>query len=291
MAVIGHLQSYVSVPAAAVYDQAGLVMLAPVATDPDLTGKGYARVFRAIFTDEDTGSRLAEFAAARGHRRIAIYYVRNSYGRTLANAFEERAAEIGLSVVARASHDPTQDQEGIATTTTLREWKRMEVDAVFLAGQVPLAGELIARMRREGITAPVLGGDAMSTPALIRRGGAAVEGTIVTSSFHPDEARPQVREFVAAFRARYGADPDPAAAAGYDAVRLLAHAMRRAGGPDPDAVARELHALRGWQGVRGPVSYDAHGNLVEPHLVNLVVRGGRFEHLPEGALARAEPAR
>src|SRR5690606_39739667 len=41
VAVIGHLQSYVSVPAAAIYDMAGLVMIAPTSTDPRLTSQGY----------------------------------------------------------------------------------------------------------------------------------------------------------------------------------------------------------------------------------------------------------
>jgi branched-chain amino acid transport system substrate-binding protein len=287
VAVIGHLQSYVSVPAAAVYDMAGLVMLAPASTDPELTSKGYPRVFRSIFTDEDTGQRMADFAVRRGYGRVGIYYVRNSYGRTLANAFEERAAEIGLAVVARASHDPTVTQEGQALVTTLRDWERMELDAIFLAGQVPVAGQMIAQMRGQGIRAPILGGDAMSTPALIRAGGPAVEGTVVTASFHAAETRPAVQHFVAAFRKRYGAAPDPSAAAGYDAVKLLAHAMQRAGTSAPEPVARELHRLRGWKGVKGDVTFDEQGNLVAPGMVTLLVQDGQFELLPESTLAYA----
>src|SRR5438046_2805388 len=93
VAVIGHLQSYVSVPAASIYDNGGLVMVAPAATDPELTALGYRRVFRTTFTDKVIGHRMADYAAGHGYRRIAIEYVRDTYGRDLANAFEERAVD------------------------------------------------------------------------------------------------------------------------------------------------------------------------------------------------------
>lgn len=287
MAVVGHLQSYVTVPAAALYDLGGLVLLSPASTDAELTSRGYPRVFRGTFTDADVGHSMAEYAAARGYRRIAIYYVRTGYGRALANAFEERAAAGGVAVVARASYDPGQEGGAPSVEPTLRDWRQLDLDAVFLAGEVPLAGAIIRQMREAGLTAPVLGGDAMSSPALLTVGGPAVEGTVVASSFHPGEPRPEVRRFVRAFRARYGVEPDPGSALGYDAVRLLAHAMSRAPTVAPDEVARALHAVRGWQGVTGTFTFDAQGNLTTRRILKMVVHGGRFEYLPESGATRA----
>jgi branched-chain amino acid transport system substrate-binding protein len=284
VAVIGHLQSYVSVPAAAIYDLSGLVMLSPTATDPELTSQGYRRVFRATFTDRTVGRQMADFAASRGHRQVAIYYIRNRYGRGLANAFEERASELGVSVAARQSYDPSEQANERTFAPTLREWKEVDIDAVFLAGEVPSAARFITEARRQGITAPIYGGDAMSSPALIGVAGAAAEGTIVASVFHPDEPRAEVQRFTAAFRQRFGASPDAGSALGYDAVRLLAHAMREAGSTVPDEVARALHAVNGWQGITGAFSFDANGDLADKPLVKMVVRGGRFDYVPEQAL-------
>ena len=106
VAVIGHMQSYVSLPAAAIYDLSGLVHVAPVATDPRLTQQGYRRLFRMTVTDRETGAQMADYAAARRYGRVAIYYIRNAYGRSLANAFEERAIERGIAIVDRQSYDP-----------------------------------------------------------------------------------------------------------------------------------------------------------------------------------------
>ena len=282
VAVIGHLQSYVTVPAAAVYDLAGLVLLSPASTSPELTGRGYARVFRATFTDPEVGRQLAEHAAARGYRRIAIHYVRSEYGRALANAFEERAAELGLEMVARHSHEPADEAGEAGLQPVFREWRSLAPDAVFLASEVPVAGRIVAAARRAGITAPVLGGDAMSSPALLSTGGRAVEGTVVAAAFAVDEPRPEVRRFVEAFRARYGRDPDTGAALGYDAVQVLAAAMRQAPTIAPDDVAAALRAVR-HSGVTGPFAFDAEGDLAGRRVNLLEVRGGAFRHLAPAA--------
>jgi branched-chain amino acid transport system substrate-binding protein len=289
VAVIGHLHSYVSVPAAAIYDAAGVVMLSPTATDPGLTAQGYQRVFRAAFTDREVGRQMAEFAAGRGFRRVAIYYVRDDYGRDLANAFEQRASEAGMRVAARQSYDPSDAISERTFAATLSQWKGLELDAIFVAGTVPAAALFIAEARKAGLTVPILGGDAMSSPDLISVAGKAAEGTIVASMFHPAEPRAEVQRFTAAFKARYGVAPDAGSAIAYDAVRLLAHAMRQAKSSVPAEVARALHATRDWQGVTGAFTYNGVGDPVGKPVIKTVVRGGRFEYLGDAALAQARP--
>lgn len=285
MAVIGHLQSYVTVPAAAIYDLAGLVLLAPATTSAELTAKGYPTVFRGTVTDQVVGRQLAEHAIAQGYRRIAVYYERSIYGRALANAFEERLASSTAEIVARESYDLEIRPREATIEPMLGHWGTLELDAVFLAGQVPSAGELIAVFRRSGFNVPVLGGDAMSSPGLIDVGGEAVEGTVVASFFHPDEPRPEVGRFVEVFRERYGEVPDAGAALGYDSVHLLAQAMRGAASPAPPDVAQALRDLRGWSGVTGPFRFDEKGDLVDRRVIKSVVRNGRFEYLPDPGAA------
>jgi branched-chain amino acid transport system substrate-binding protein len=275
MAVIGHLQSFVTAPAAAIYDLAGLVMIAPTATDPALTSHGYRRVFRATYTDRDTGRQLADFARRRYHR-VAICYVRNTYGRGLANAFEGRANEIGLVIADRQSYDPGEQISARTFAPLVQEWKTLELDAIFLAGEVPSAGLFVAQARLEGLALPILGGDAMSAPALMAVAGAAAEGVVVTSFFHPDEPRPEVQQFRKTFEKRFGHAPDPASAIGYDVVHLLARAMRRARSVAPEQVAKALREMPPYTGVTGNFEFDAQGAAVGKRPVMMVVRSGRF---------------
>lgn len=291
VAVVGHLQSYITVQAANVYDQAGLVLVAPTATDPALTERGYKRVFRATFTDKSVGRQLADFVAERKLPRVAIYYIRNTYGRNVANAFEARAAQVGLSVVARSSYDPSEQANERTFERTLREWKVTEMDAIVLAGEVPSAAIFVAQARAQGVTVPVVGSDAMSSPGLMAVAGRASEGVMVASFFHPDEPRPEIKAFDAAFRKKYGVAPDAGSALGYDCVRLLVEGMRRAGSTVPDEVAEALHRLEGWKGVTGTFAFDERGDIPAKPIVVSLVKDGQFGYVTTLASAASGAAR
>jgi branched-chain amino acid transport system substrate-binding protein len=284
VAVIGHLQSYITVQTSGVYNQAGLVLVAPTATDPKLTQLGYTRVFRATFTDNSVGRQLAELVASQQRKKVAVYYIRNDYGRNIANAFEERARQLGVAVQARNSYDPSEQASERTFDQVLTEWKPMDLDAILLAGEVPSAAIFVAQARGKGITAPIIGGDAMSSPALMAVAGAAAEGTTVASYFNPDEPRPEVAHFNTAFTAKYNLPPDAGSALGYDCVQLLAQAMKDAGSAVPEDVAKALHALKGWHGVTGAFSFDDAGDAVKPVIFS-VVHAGRFDYLPTPASA------
>lgn len=283
VAVIGHLHSYVTVAAAPIYDLSGLLLVAPTSTSPELTRQGYSRVFRTVFNDTEVGKQMAQYAVDKGYRRMVIYYARNEYGRELANAFEEHAASRGAQIVSRESYDPNLSANPVAAEQTVSTWKSWEFDAVFIAGQDEQSALLVAELRSQGIDVPVLGSDALATPVFLQKGGAAVEGTVIATAFHPDAPDPEVQRFDAAFQKRYGGKPDVGAALGYDAVRVLAQAMREAQTTEPDKVAAAMHRLAGFRGVTGAFSFDEAGNLVGMPIRRIVVRDGHFQYLDEPA--------
>lgn len=288
VAVIGHLHSYVTVAAAPIYDLSGLLLVSPTSTSPELTRQGFGRVFRTVFNDTEVGRQMAQYAVDRGYRRMVIYYARDEYGRALANAFEEQAASRGAQVVNRESYDPNLDANPVAAEQTVDTWSSYEFDAVFVAGQDEQSALLISELRKRGIRVPVLGSDALATPVFLEKGGAAVEGTVIATAFHPDAPDAEVQRFDQAFAARYGGKPDVGAALGYDAVRVLAQAMREAQTTDPVKVAAAMHRLTGFQGVTGAFSFDDAGNLVGMPIRKIVVRDGRFAYLDEPASSAAQ---
>ena len=287
VAVIGHLHSYVTVSAAPIYDLSGLLLVSATSTSPELTSKGYGRVFRTVFNDTEVGRQMAQFARDRGYRRMVIYYARNEYGRELANAFEEQLVSGGGQVVNRESFDPNLSANPVAAEQTVSAWTNWEFDAVFIAGQDAQAALLVKEMRRRGIHVPVLGGDALATPVFLQRGGEAVEGTVIATAFHREAPDAEVRRFNDAFQKRYGTMPDVGAALGYDAVRVLAQAMREAQSTEPDKVSAAMHGLRGFRGVTGAFTFDESGNLVGMPIHKIVVRDGEFRYLDESAPAAA----
>jgi branched-chain amino acid transport system substrate-binding protein len=90
-----------------------------------------------------------------------------------------------------------------------------------------------------------------------------------------EDPTPAVSAFVNDYRRAYGADPDSIAALSYDAARLIADAMRRAGSTEGKRVRDALAATKDFPGVTGRITMDADRNPVKPAVI-LKVEGGKF---------------
>jgi branched-chain amino acid transport system substrate-binding protein len=85
-----------------------------------------------------------------------------------------------------------------------------------------------------------------------------------------------VKAFVAKYEKAYGKKPDQFAAQAYDALHVVANALRAAGAADRDRLRDALAATRDFQGVLGKFSFDAERDVVMDPTV-LIVRGGKFQ--------------
>lgn len=281
VAVIGHLQSYVTLPAAAIYDLYGLPLVAATVTAPELTGRGYHRTFRTIFTDSSVGRQMAEFGIRRGYQRMVIYYSRDAYGRGLANAFEETATRDGARILDRRSYDPGLPTNALSAEQAAEAWQGLDANAVFIAGRDYQGGLLAKKLRERGIKAAILGGDALGTAKYLDVGGSATEGTVVATPFVPDAPGPEAKRFTTAFRKKYGRDPDVGAALGYDALRVLCYAMNQAHSTAPADIAAAMRRVHAWPGVTGRMTFNKNGDLTNPAVMKMVVRNGRFRYLAD----------
>lgn len=277
VAVIGHRNSYISLPAASIYEKAGLVMLTPASTAPDLTQQGYKYIFRSIPSDAEIARQLAVYAAGRGLKRIAIYYVDDSYGRGLANAFEDSAIDNGIDIVDRISY--YGDLKGLVDLR--RKWEALSYNAVFIADSASGGAQFIADARRAGITMPFLAGNTMDSPAFYTAAGVAAEGTVVGTVFNPLDARPEVQKFVKAYRAKYQKEPSQYAALGYDAVNLLAASIKKAGTTEPAKIAEALRGLENWPAAAGLHTFDETGDEKGNLVIKKVIKNGKIELLTE----------
>lgn len=275
VAVIGHRASFVSIAASAIYEEAGVLMLSPASTAPNLTQRGYKMIFRNIPSDDEIARQMALYAAGRGHRRMVVYYSEDSYGLGLANSFEDHAKKAGIKIIDRVSC--YVDQENIAMLG--KKWRALDYDGIFVAHYMPDGAEFIADAAEAGITVPFLAGDAMDTPELCKIAGKAAEGTVVGSIFNPEDPRPETKQFIEKFSKKYNTAPTPYAAQGYDAVHLLASAIEESGSTDPRAVAETLRTFKDRPGAAGTHTFTENGDDVGRLVVKKVVRNGQFDFI------------
>jgi len=280
VAVLGHSDSFISLPNSIMYEYYGLLMISPLSTNPKLTRQGFSRVFRTIPDDIQFGTQIARFAASRGMERVMVYHARNAYGNGLANAFEKECESQGIVVPDRLAYDSGSDTGTFRRDVTF--WiEHFVFDGVFVAGTVPHAALFVKVVRDMGVEVGILTGQGLDTPEFLEIAGDAAEGTFVGSVFIADDTRPETRAFVETYRRRWGTVPDAAAAQGYDTVRVLARAIEDAGCTVPDRISEALRDMTDFTGVTGMYLFDEKGDRSGCEILIKVVCDGRFERFEE----------
>jgi len=279
VAVIGHRNSYVSIPVSSIYERAGILMLSPASSAPEFISEKQRLVFRNIASDEQVAASVANYAARNGHRRMVILYDDDAYGKGLADAFEKHAGRSGIDIVDRLTF-----YTGPSELERLKfKWEILEYDGIFIAKSGAAGAQLVAELRAAGIGVPLFAGNAMDTPNLWSIAGAkAAEGMVIGAFFNPESRREKVKAFIDVFNRAYGTMPTQYSAQGYDAVHLLAEAMNRARSIVPRDIAAALHTIENWEGVAGFHTFDRNGEDIGDLVVLKKVTGGKFEYLDAG---------
>jgi branched-chain amino acid transport system substrate-binding protein len=150
-------------------------------------------------------------------------------------------------------------------------------DLVFFGGMDPQGGSMAKQMRRLGLAAKFLGGDGVQNVNFIKLAGADGEGVIASSPGLPIDAMPGGPDFRKRYEAKYGPIQLYAPYA-YDAVNVLADAMKRADSAEPAKVLAAL-AKTDVQGVTGPIKFDAKGDTTGGAVTLYTVENGAWKVL------------
>jgi branched-chain amino acid transport system substrate-binding protein len=273
LAILGDATSSATLEAAPIAQTDRIPMITPTATNPRITEVGDF-IFRVCFLDEFQGRVLARFAREKlkAQRIFTLTDVKQDYSIDLLKFFKDEFTKLGGTIVGEQSYS-TGDIDFRAQLTPIRGAKP---DAVYVPGYYQEVALIVKQGRQIGLTMPFIGCDGWANQTLIAIGGKAIDGCFFTNHFSPDDQAPVVKSFVAKYQEKYGSLPDTFSALGYDAARLLADAIQRAGSLNPQAVRDALATTAGFQGVTGRISLDANRNASKPGLI-VTVKDGRFE--------------
>jgi branched-chain amino acid transport system substrate-binding protein len=273
VAILGDATSSATLEAAPIAQDDKIPMITPTATNPRITEVGDF-IFRVCFLDEFQGRVLAKFTREKlnAEKVFTLIDVKQDYSVDLSKFFKDEFSKLGGKIVGEQSYS-TGDTDFRAQLTSIRA---AQPDVVCVPGYYQEVALVVKQGRQIGLNMPFVGCDGWADRALVAIGGKAVDGCYFTNHFSPDDPTPIVKEFVARYQEKYGAPPDTFAALGYDAARLLADAIKRAGSPDSKALRDALAETAGFGGVTGQISFDANRNASKPGLI-VRVKGGRFE--------------
>lgn len=269
--VVGHLNSGVTIPASAVYEQAGIPMISGSATNPKLTEQGFKVTFRTVGRDDQQGPAVASYLIAeKKPKLVAVIDDASAYGEGLANEVEKSLKAAGVKVLPREK-GTTETRDWKAVLTKLRGKKP---EAIFYGGMDSAAGPMVRQGRELGMNVVFAFGDGACTDKMAQLAGEAAEGLICSQAGIPAKAANP--DFIAAYRARFNTDPIIYAPFTYDSVRLLISAMQQADSVDPARYLPELHKLD-YSGASGKIEFDEKGDRKDAEITIFTLQSGKIE--------------
>jgi len=271
-AIIGAAWSSQTLAMAPIAQASRTPLITTISTHDGITRIGDC-IFRACFNDSFQGAVMAAFARDSLHAGSAVTIVdlTSDYSTGLAREFERRFQRAGGRISGSLSYRLKQaDFTGLAA-----EVKALRPEVVFIPGYWESA-VIIKAIRDQGVPAIPLGGDGWGMGPFYERGGGEITRAYFSTHWAEEIDTPQSRAFTRKFK-RGSAELDAQEALAYDAVYLLADALRRAGSADREKVREALAGTRDFTGVTGRISF-AQGRDPNRSAVIMAISNGKAHY-------------
>jgi branched-chain amino acid transport system substrate-binding protein len=265
LALVGHFNSGVALPASEVYKDAMLAMISPANTATEITDRGYPNVNRVCGRDDVQGPVGARFAA-QDLKLKSVYVIHDKtlYGQGVADNFRQEAIKLGLKVL---GYDGTEERANFAPM--IIPMRARNPDLVYFGGIYYQGGLLLKQMREKGVKAAFMGPDGLDSSEMVKITGAQVIGSYYTTVAGPPDAYPETAAFAKKFKQRFGKEVESFGMYGYDAAQVGLKAIEQAiqanGGKKPSRaeVSAAVRKLKNFKGVTGSITFDNKGDPVK----------------------------
>jgi branched-chain amino acid transport system substrate-binding protein len=224
--------------------------------------RNYARV---IVADDKQGKAGVALMLDEGFESVYILDDKETYGKGLADQFQQAAEDQGIDVVGREGIDGSAPNY----RSLMNKIAEADPDAIYFGGIIENnAAQLIKDKVGAGMSndeVAFIGPDGIFVDELLTQAGDAAEGIYVTYEETNDDAI------------------QPYTAYAYEAANVMLDAIEKAskeaGGevPDREAVVQQIFATEDYQGALGTWSFDEDGDTTLTELSVQTVEGGEFK--------------
>jgi branched-chain amino acid transport system substrate-binding protein len=256
--VIGHYNSGVTIPSSEVYQENGILEITPASTNPTVTERKMWNIFRVCGRDDQQGKVAGDYILKHFKgKKIAFVHDKTTYGKGLADETMKTIQSGGMKGVL---------YEGVNTgekdySALVSKIKQSGADLIYWGGLYTEGGLIVRQMRDQGVKAPLMGGDGITSDEFASVGGPGVEGTLMT--YGPDPRnKPDAKKVVEEFRAKKF-EPEAYTLYSYAGVQIIKQAAEAAKSLDPKKVAEKMHSGMTFKTVLGDISYDKKGDITK----------------------------
>jgi branched-chain amino acid transport system substrate-binding protein len=275
VAMMGSSDSDMTLAAAPIAAKAGIVFVTSGATSPKLPEQVPDWLFLACFGDNVQAAAGAEYAYKNLNFKNAylLYDQGTEYTKLLSKYFKERYTEMGGTIVLEDTFQ-AGDKDFSAQITKLKG-SATPPEFLYIASGPDDIGSIVKQFRDSGIDIPIMGGDGYDTPLLVQIPGKGATNVYFTTHSLMDAqvGTDPVKKFIAAYQAEYKTAPENAfAGLGYDTMKLIADAIKRANSTDPKAIRDSLAITTDFPGVTGKLSYVGGSRVPQKGVSMILVK-------------------
>lgn len=263
--MLGAVSSAVAIDVLPIIREKEVVLLSPSASSPQLTTSGAGWFFRNYPSDLAEGQAMGVLAIKLDLEKVAVLAYQDPFGQTIAEIFTNQLEiEKNRKVTLRENF---RSPLSIETAKDLAKKVVLSgAQGVYLAGYIDDVATLLQELQTAGFKGVKMAPSAV-TANVVQLAGVAADRLVfpqLAQDFDPEN--PEISKFVAAFRKKYNRAPEPFAAYGYDAMKVLAEAVRRTKLATAGEVRAQLVNID-HKGVTGEIRFDDRGDVRrEPHL-------------------------
>ncbi|MCP4337867.1 MAG: ABC transporter substrate-binding protein [Desulfobulbaceae bacterium] len=283
LGIVGGLSSRQAIPIGQMSQAFATPMISPWSTSP-ITTLDRPYVFRSGIVSTIQGPAITKFAANefKATKAAVLYDIVSAYPRGMSKNFKEAfEAENGAGSVVAYEEFRTGDED---FSKQLGRIKDSGAEFIFTPqhyNEVPL---IVRQAKSMGLNIPIMGSNSWAGGDLIGECGADCNGLFFTGNYAPGNAKGLNKEFVEAYIAAYGQNPDEPAALTWDALLVLVEAIKKTGGlsenlvKDRALVKDSLTNIQNFDGAAGKLSFNETGNPSKCTVVVKIDDNGVFTY-------------
>ena len=207
----------------------------------NLTSMGSKYIFRTSFGQNVSMPKLANYIRdGLKAKSVAIVYVNNDFGKGGRNAMAKELEARGIKVAADISTESGQ----VDFAADLFKLKAANADTYFVYLNEEESARFLIEARKQGNTVPLIGETTLLGQKVLDIAKTAADGVRGHVGLTIDAPSPLVKEFAAAFEAKYKYKADHNGMKGYLGAYFFKTAAEKVGKFDPVAIAAAMHGLR-----------------------------------------------
>ena len=245
------------------FEEAGLPMITPGATNALLSTNGWTMFHRILANDDKQAPGVVTLIKDTiGATKVGVIDDASEYGKGLADSVRSGLGDLDVA-------DAQIDPKAADYSAAIEAMKTAGVDTVFYGGYYAEAAKLVQQMRDAGLEATFVSGDGSLDKAFVENAGPAAEGAYLTATGAPADVNP---EFQAAFNAEFGTDPALYSPEAYDCAKVFLAGIA-AGNTTRESLAAFVSAYDA-PGITKQIKFDATGEPEGDAVYYYVVESG-----------------